>query len=94
VIEYVTVGQLMTIGLTVKLWGFDLEAYFRKTGKQRSHWTRLPRWSSVWGRHGTAASGAEDRRTWHVTANRLLEYCVLDQSELMTRKRKYFEIES
>ena len=44
-IEYVTVGQLgraaailMTIGLTVKLWGFDLEAYFRKTGKQRSHW--------------------------------------------------------
>jgi hypothetical protein len=41
---------------------------------------------------GTAASGAEDRRIWHVTANRLLEYCVLDQSELMTRKTKYMYI--
>jgi len=44
-IEYVTVGQLsrgaavlLTAGVSVKLWGFDLEAYFRKTGKQRSHW--------------------------------------------------------
>ena len=44
-IEYVSVGQLargaailLTAGVSVKLWGFDLEAYFRKTGKQRSHW--------------------------------------------------------
>ena len=42
-IEYVTVGQLgraaavlLTAGIEVKLWGFDLEAYFRKTGKQRA----------------------------------------------------------
>ena len=44
-IEYVRVNQLsrsaailMTAGVRVKLWGFDLEAYFRKTGKQRAHW--------------------------------------------------------
>jgi len=44
-IEYVTVGQLgrstavlLTAGVEVKLWGFDLEAYFRKTGKQRASW--------------------------------------------------------
>ena len=28
---------LMTAGISVRIWGFDLEAYFRKTGKQRSH---------------------------------------------------------
>ena len=40
-IEYVTVGQLgrsaavlLTAGVEVKFFGFDLEAYFRKTGKQ------------------------------------------------------------
>ena len=40
-IEYVTVGQLgrsaavlLTAGVKVKFFGFDLEAYFRKTGKQ------------------------------------------------------------
>jgi hypothetical protein len=45
VIEYVKVSQLgratailLTAGIEVKLWGFDLEAYFRKTGKQRSAW--------------------------------------------------------
>ena len=44
-IEYVRVGQLgsatailLTAGVSVKLFGFDLEAYFRKTGKQRAHW--------------------------------------------------------
>ena len=28
---------LMTAGISVRIWGFDLEAYFRKTGKQRAH---------------------------------------------------------
>ena len=44
-IEYVRVGQLgraaailLTAGVEVKLFSFDLEAYFRKTGKQRSSW--------------------------------------------------------
>ena len=44
-IEYVKVSQLgratailLTAGVEVKLWGFDLEAYFRVTGKQRSAW--------------------------------------------------------
>jgi hypothetical protein len=41
-IEYVSVAMLgracailLTSGLRVRTWGFDLEAYFRKTGKQR-----------------------------------------------------------
>jgi hypothetical protein len=41
-IDYVTVSMLgrasailITSGLPVRVWGFDLEAYFRKTGKQR-----------------------------------------------------------
>ena len=29
---------LLTAGVGAKLWSFDLEAYFRKTGKQRSDW--------------------------------------------------------
>ena len=29
---------LMTAGVGVRLWSFDLEAYFRKTGKQRADW--------------------------------------------------------
>jgi hypothetical protein len=44
-IEYVRVSQLgraaailSTAGVEVKLFGFDLEAYFRKTGKQRGSW--------------------------------------------------------
>ena len=43
-IEYVSVAMLgravaimQTAGVDVRLWGFDLEAYFRKTGKQRAH---------------------------------------------------------
>ena len=28
----------MTAGIGVRLWSFDLEAYFRKTGKQRADW--------------------------------------------------------
>jgi hypothetical protein len=42
-IEYVNVAMLgrasailLTSGVEVKVWGFDLEAYFRKTGKQRA----------------------------------------------------------
>ena len=42
-IEYVTVSMLgrasailITAGVRVATWGFDLEAYFRKTGKQRA----------------------------------------------------------
>ena len=42
-IEYVTVAMLgrasailITSGVKVAVWGFDLEAYFRKTGKQRA----------------------------------------------------------
>ena len=42
-IEYVSVSQLgraaaifRAAGLNVKVWGFDLEAYFRKTGKQQA----------------------------------------------------------
>ena len=45
VIEYVRVSQLgraaavlLTAGVEVRLFGFDLEAYFRKTGKQRADW--------------------------------------------------------
>ena len=41
-IDYVTVAMLgrasailLTSGLPTRVWGFDLEAYFRKTGKQR-----------------------------------------------------------
>ena len=29
---------LLTAGVSVKLWGFDVDAYFRKSGKQRTHW--------------------------------------------------------
>jgi len=29
---------LSTAGVPVKAWGFDLEAFFRKTAKQRTHW--------------------------------------------------------
>ena len=29
---------LLTAGVEVKLWGFDIDAYFRKSGKQRAHW--------------------------------------------------------
>jgi hypothetical protein len=43
-IDYVSVSMLgraaailMTAGVSVCIWGFDLEAYFRKTGKQRAH---------------------------------------------------------
>jgi hypothetical protein len=43
-IDYVSVSMLgraaailMTAGVSVSIWGFDLEAYFRKTGKQRAH---------------------------------------------------------
>ena len=42
-IDYVSVSMLgraaailMTAGVSVRIWGFDLEAYFRKTGKQRA----------------------------------------------------------
>lgn len=44
-IDYVSVGLagrssaiLLTAGMSVKLWGFDIDAYFRKSGKQRLHW--------------------------------------------------------
>ena len=44
-IDYVSVGLasrstaiLLTAGVKVSLWGFDIDAYFRKSGKQRSHW--------------------------------------------------------
>ena len=43
-IDYVSVAMLdracaifLTAGIPVLVWGFDLEAYFRKTGKQRAH---------------------------------------------------------
>ena len=43
-IDYVSVAMLgracaifLTAGVPVLVWGFDLEAYFRKTGKQRAH---------------------------------------------------------
>ena len=43
-IDYVSVSMLgraaailRTAGVSVSIWGFDLEAYFRKTGKQRAH---------------------------------------------------------
>ena len=29
---------LLTAGVSVRIWGFDVEAYFRKSGKQRTHW--------------------------------------------------------
>ena len=29
---------LLTAGVPVKIWGFDVDAYFRKSGKQRKHW--------------------------------------------------------
>ena len=32
------VAILLTAGVGVRVWSFDLEAYFRKTGKQRSDW--------------------------------------------------------
>ena len=44
-IEYVRVSKLgrgvmvlATAGVPVRAWGFDLEAFFRKTAKQRMHW--------------------------------------------------------
>ena len=32
------IAILMTAGVGVRVWSFDLEAYFRKTGKQRADW--------------------------------------------------------
>ena len=44
-VEMVRVGQLsrsiailLTAGVGVRIWSFDLEAYFRRTGKQRADW--------------------------------------------------------
>jgi hypothetical protein len=44
-IDYVSVALagrstaiLLTAGVRVRLWGLDVDAYFRKSGKQRSHW--------------------------------------------------------
>jgi len=43
-IEYVKVSELAraiavlnTSGAPIKIWGFDLDSYFRRTGKQRAH---------------------------------------------------------
>lgn len=44
-IDYVSVGLagrstaiLLTAGVKVSLWGFDVDSYFRRSGKQRSQW--------------------------------------------------------